>query len=463
MSSTLNHDIEGLEVVPGSDHNAAGLEVAPNHGYDGLEASPKVQTAYGLEAVSKDGSNNMDNIKGPRWGKTHSPRTKRLWLIVAAVVLVLVVVGAVVGGVVGSRSSHNTRPTPSSSSTPSSSTSAPSSSATASSVYASSGIGVTGWWTSDSDFSIRLAYQGDDSYLHMMQYNSGDDDWSAMTILTELDIKKGSPLAISCFNSSIFFNAAVDSNTNFTQIEIFYVNDRGDVAEWWIREQQVPEQQTLNGNGSMSPNAWKAGVGSRFASYWPSVVVQDDTSQVQELYYNGSWSRNNLDLACQNHSAFAEIPLSVKGGLIGAENFIYQRDDQKLFIEGRKQSTASVSTVNIPAISMPAEAAIGAFSIPRSADSSNTAMNNYILWQNATGAIQMTWEDDNTGWRTSSTPESLGIPDKGTGISCLTPTVWAVGSLQSGYSMARCYYLIDGRIREIQYDGSSWSVVGNVI
>lgn len=111
---------------------------------------------------------------------------------------------------------------------------------------------------------------------------------------------------------------------------------------------------------------------------------------------------------------------------------------------------------------MPAEAAIGAFSIPRSS-ASNAAMNNYILWQNATGAIQMTWEDDNTGWRTSSTPVSLGIPDKGTGITCLTPTLWAVGSLQPGYSMARCYYLIGGRIREIQYDGSNWSVVGNVI
>jgi hypothetical protein len=106
----------------------------------------------------------------------------------------------------------------------------------------------------------------------------------------------------------------------------------------------VPEQRTLNGNGSMSPNAWKAGVGSRFAAYWPSVLVQDETSQLQEIYYNGSWSQNNLDLACQNHSAFAIIPTSLKAGLIGGENFIYQRDDQKLFIEGRKDSTASVST-----------------------------------------------------------------------------------------------------------------------
>jgi hypothetical protein len=75
----------------------------------------------------------------------------------------------------------------------------------------------------------------------------------------------------------------------------------------------------------------------------------------------------------------------------------------------------------------------------------------------------MTWEDDNTGWKTESTPDSLGSPDKGTGITCLTPTLWGEGSLQPGYSMARCYYLIDGHIREIQYDGSNWSVAGNVI
>ncbi|PNP47474.1 hypothetical protein TGAMA5MH_01295 [Trichoderma gamsii] len=462
MSTTLSHDSEGLEVVPGSDNNVEGLEVAHNHGFDGLEASPKVQTAYGLEAVSKDGSSNMDNIEGARWSKSQNPRRKRLWLIIAAVVLVLVIVGAVVGGVVGSRSNHKALATPSSSSTPSPSTSAPSSSTTASSIDASSGIGVTGWWSSDSDFSIRLAYQGDDSYLHMMQYNSGDDDWSTMTILTNLDVKQGSPIALSCFNNPVFSNSDPNSDNNYTQIEIFYISDRGYVAEWWIREQQVPEQRTLNGNGSMSPNAWKAGVGSRFTSYWPSVIVQDDTSQLQEIYYNGSWSQKDLGLACQNHSAFAEIPVSIKGGLIGAENFIYQRDDQKLFVEGRKDSTASASTVTIPAITMPAEAAIGAFAIPRSS-ASNAAMNNYILWQNATGAIQMTWEDDNTGWRTSSTPESLGTPDKGTGITCLTPTLWAVGSLQPGYSMARCYYLVDGRIREIQYDGSNWSVVGNVI
>lgn len=122
----------------------------------------------------------------------------------------------------------------------------------------------------------------------------------------------------------------------------------------------------------------------------------------------------------------------------------------------------AVVNTGAPSITIPANAAMGAFTVPRGSDTTDGAMNTYILWQDNTGALQMTWEDDGTGWRTSSTPASLGSPDKGTGISCLTPTLWAVASLLSDYGMARCYYLVDGNIREIQYDGSNWSVIGNV-
>jgi hypothetical protein len=94
----------------------------------------------------------------------------------------------------------------------------------------------------------------------------------------------------------------------------------------------------------MSPNGWKAGENSRFASYWPSLVLQDDSNQVQEiLYHNGGWIQNDLGLACQNHSAFAEVPYSISGGIDGGEVYIYQRDDQKLLVEGRKQSTSGLS------------------------------------------------------------------------------------------------------------------------
>lgn len=171
------------------------------------------------------------------------PQRKRLWLIVAAVVLVLVIVGAVVGGVVGSQNSHKTAATPTSSSAPSSSTSAPASSTTTSSIDASSGIGVTGWWSSDSDFSIRLAYQGDDSYLHMMEYNSGDNGWSTMTILTELDMKQGSPIAMSCFNNPVYYNSQVTSdnvsNTSITLRDTYVVSN-----EWRYRTSRKSKSST---------------------------------------------------------------------------------------------------------------------------------------------------------------------------------------------------------------------------
>jgi hypothetical protein len=89
-------------------------------------------------------------------------------------------------------------------------------------------------------------------------------------------------------------------------------------------------------------------------------------------------------------------------------------------------------------------------------------MNTYILWQNKTDGVQITWMDDDSGWQTESAPDSFGNPDKGTDITCLMPSAFSYTPLQSKYDMARCYYLVDGRIREVKYDGSNWSVVGNV-
>lgn len=88
-------------------------------------------------------------------------------------------------------------------------------------------------------------------------------------------------------------------------------------------------------------------------------------------------------------------------------------------------------------------------------------MNFYVLWQNGT-VLQMTKNDDNNGWQTSSPPDALGSPDEGTDITCLTATDYVVTPIQSKYDMARCYYMVDGKIREVKYDGSTWSVVGYV-
>ncbi|KAH0526808.1 hypothetical protein TsFJ059_010089 [Trichoderma semiorbis] len=437
------------------DRDASGLEVRPPD-VGGLEVSTKAQIADGLEIfggydgleVVNNGQESIGGIKADRFIEEteRKPRRTKLWLILAGAALLLVIAGAVLGGVLGSRHSHKAPlETLGASATPEASVKPPSSSdPPPNAVYATSGIGVTGWWTGSSSFTIRLIYQGHDGDLRLMRYHSGDGKWSTLASLTGTNAKLGTPIAASCFNIPFFFFTPVTNSNNFTQVEIFYLNEANEIQEFYFREQDLPSPsaQTFNGSGIMSS--------------------KDDSDQMKEAYYvNLTWAQSEVVLECQNSSAFVEVPYSVTAGRFGGEKIIYQQDDQKLLIEERNNSTDKFN-VGAPSITLPANAAMGAFTVPRDSDTSNGAMNTYILWQDSTGALQMTWEDDDTGWRTSSTPASLGNPDKGTGISCLTPTLWAVASLLSDYGMARCYYLVDGNIREVQYDGSNWSVIGNV-
>lgn len=139
---------------------------------------------------------------------------------------------------------------------------------------------------------------------------------------------------------------------NYTQVEIFYVDDSDEIQEWYFREQDIPSAQTFNGSGIMSTKGWKTAKGSRLAAYWPSVILQDDKDQMQEAYYaNLTWAEKPVGLICQNHSAFAEVPYSVNTGRSGGEKLIYQRDDQKLLVEERNnltdQLTAGESTTSL--------------------------------------------------------------------------------------------------------------------
>ncbi|KAL6898211.1 hypothetical protein GGI43DRAFT_428447 [Trichoderma evansii] len=430
MSVICDRDPCGLGVRPPED----GLEVwSPEVG--GLEISNRVQVEQALEL------------------------RKKPWLIrvLTGVALLFVIVAAVLGVVLGLRLNNRTHSE--SSTTPPASSSKPTNA-----VYANSGIGVTGWWTGPSSFTIRLVYQGQDGYLRLMRYHSGDGKWSTLATFSDAKAKLGTPIAASCYNIPFYCFSPITSSDNFTQVEIFYLNDENMLQEWYFREQDSasPSAQTFTGSGPMSPNGWKAAPNTRIAAYWPSVIYQDESNQMKEAYdANLTWAQSAVGLQTRNGSPFAEVPYSVNAGRFGGEKILYQRDDQKLILEERTTLTNKLS-VGAPPITIPPNGAMGAFTVPRYSNSTDSAMNTYILWQDSSNTLQMTWEDDDTGWRTSSMPTSLGRPDNGTGISCLTATLWTVASLPSDYSTARCYYLVDGQIREVQYDGSNWLVIGNV-
>jgi hypothetical protein len=112
-------------------------------------------------------------------------------------------------------------------------------------------------------------------------------------------------------------------------------------------------------------------------------------------------------------------------------------------------------------VSIPAGASIGAFAVPRPLDTSGK-INTYVLWQEASGNVQMTWEDDGSGWKGPSTPDAFRGADNGTSIACLTPSAWPPSGLEPKWDLARCYFQSNGVLREVQFDGSAWRVVGDV-
>lgn len=224
MSVIYDRDPCGLEVRPPED----GLEVwAPDVG--GLEVLSRVQVEQALEvfrgyddleAVDPSPSH-ISRIKTESYidetEQKQNPLSKRPWLIIvlSSVTLLFVIVAAVLGVVLGLRlnsnnnSSNNKTPseTPRASTTPPASSSKP-----ASAVYASSGIGVTGWWTGPSSFTIRLVYQGHDGYLRLMRYHSGDGKWSTLATFSDAKAKLGTPIAASCYNIPFYCFSPITSS-----------------------------------------------------------------------------------------------------------------------------------------------------------------------------------------------------------------------------------------------------------
>ncbi|KAM0455653.1 hypothetical protein ACHAPV_007731 [Trichoderma viride] len=96
-----------------------------------------------------------------------------------------------------------------------------------------------------------------------------------------------------------------------------------------------------------------------------------------------------MGLRSRNGSALAEVPSSVVEGRFGGDKILYQRDDQKLILEGRTNLTNKLS-VGAPPIAIPPNSAMGAFTVPPYSNSSDGAMNTYILWQNSSDALLMT-------------------------------------------------------------------------
>lgn len=223
---------------------------------------------------------------------------------------------------------------------------------------------------------------------------------------------------------------------------------------------------------------------SKLTSYWPSIIFQDGSNTVQEIVHNGSagWAKVDIGLKAQDYTSMAEVNVPGDTGLVGTSwgtKLFYQRDDGKLFAVSRNQTLGSWSAgeplsrrattlrdltshiLDTFNQQIPRAASMGAFSVPR-ASSPQNKVDFYILWQDASGALQVSWKDDESGWKGPLTFPALAGADMGTDIACLNPTAWPASNLQPRWDMSRCYFQVNGQLREVHFNGLNWVIVGNV-
>lgn len=103
------------------------------------------------------------------------------------------------------------------------------------------------------------------------------------------------------------------------------------------------ENDEIGHNGDLGKQNITPAQNTRLASYWPSVIYQNEDNTLSEVHYNCSiglnkcWYTENLDLKAYGPSAaLAEGPL---GTNFSGKYLFYQREDEVLVERGWKNDT----------------------------------------------------------------------------------------------------------------------------
>lgn len=75
----------------------------------------------------------------------------------------------------------------------------------------------------------------------------------------------------------------------------------------------------------------------------------------------------------------------------------------------------------------------------------------------------MNWaSNSNSSWTGPSTYNAFKNADNGTSITCLTPVTWYNVSMGTGSSLGRCYFQVNGSVREVEVEDGEWNALGDV-
>jgi hypothetical protein len=91
-------------------------------------------------------------------------------------------------------------------------------------------------------------------------------------------------------------------------------------------------------------------------------------------------------------------------------------------------------------------------------------LDTYLLWQDDTGIVQMSWSGGGGGWQGPVTHAAFTGANRNTALACLTDLAFPGFPMEGGTELARCWFQAGDAVREVRLNGNGaeWEVVGNV-
>lgn len=203
---------------------------------------------------------------------------------------------------------------------------------------------------------------------------------------------------------------------------------------------------------------------SALAGLAPSFYLQEGNGSVSETILNGSYTEPKaLLISPSSGTPILAVPRTKSHS--GNELRLFFRrgtDGQIAVFERSPDFTAAYDTDDEPALpfgTVGEDSNIAGFTTARSDGTSD--LNTMVLLQDVpSGDITYTWANDSLGWQNTGTDAVFEGADAG-GLACLTAaTTWdgyGVKPLEVSNDMNKCYFVVDGRIKEVWWNGNSWA------
>lgn len=203
---------------------------------------------------------------------------------------------------------------------------------------------------------------------------------------------------------------------------------------------------------------------SSIAGFAPSFYLQQSNGSVSETTLHGTYTDlKALPITPATGTPLLALPRT-KGHSGNELRLFFRRetDGQMAVFERSPDFIAAYDTDDEPALpfgTVGENTNIAGFTTARSVGTSD--LNTMILLQDVpSGDITYTWSGTSSGWEDTATDPVFDGADAG-GMACLTAaTTWdgyGVKPLQVSDDMNKCYFAVRGRIKEVWWDGSSWT------